>query len=72
MPTTIRELDGLPIEEPVLDEEGVAKQQALADTVLHEYDRTHTLTGIVVREQVEAYESEISDHLADRDDDIRG
>ena len=65
MPTTIRKLDGLPIEEPVLDEAGVAKRDALADVVLREYDRTHTLTGAAVREQVEAYECEIPGHVVD-------
>lgn len=65
MPTKIRKLDGLPIEEPVLDTEGVKKQQALADAVFCEYDRTHTLTGTVVQERVEEYESDIPGHLVE-------
>ena len=63
MSTTIRKLDGLPIEEPVLDEEGKAKQKALADLILREYGESGTLTNNFLNENVEQYESEIQDHV---------
>lgn len=65
MSTIIRKLDGLPIEEPVLDEEGRARQKALADLILEEYARTGTLAGGMLNETVEKYEAEIKDHVID-------
>lgn len=65
MPTTVRKLDGLPIEEPVLDEEGKAKQKALADLIVTEYEKTGTLSGNRLQESVERYETEIQRHVVD-------
>lgn len=61
--TKIRKLDGLPIEEPELDEAGRAKQKALADLVVAAYEKTGTLTGSDVRESVTQYEAEIAGHV---------
>ena len=61
--TRIRKLDGLPIEEPELDEAGRAKQKALADLVVEAYAKTGTLTGVDVRESVSRYEAEIGAHV---------
>ena len=63
MTTKIRKLDGLPIEEPTLDAEGLLKQKALADVVVAEYEKTGTLTGRTVRESVTQYEAEIQKHV---------
>ncbi|MEG1883432.1 MAG: hypothetical protein RRZ24_07245 [Clostridia bacterium] len=63
MQTKIRKLDGLPIEEPLLDETGMAKQKELAALVLQEYAETGMLSGSVVREKVEQYETEIVEHV---------
>lgn len=63
MQTKIRKLDGLPIEEPVLDEEGKAKQKELTELVLKAYAETGTLSASSVREKVEQYETEILDHV---------
>ena len=65
MPTTVRKLDGLPIEEPVLDDEGKAKQKALADLIMAEYEKTGSLTGHKLQESIEKYEADIKQHLAD-------
>ena len=65
MTTKIRKLDGLPIEEPKLDAEGRARQKALADAVMAEYEKTGTLTGSEVRESVAQYEAEIGKHVID-------
>lgn len=65
MATIVRKLDGLPIEEPVLDEEGKAKQRALADLIMTEYEKTGKLTGAKLQESVEQYETEIARHLKD-------
>lgn len=63
MTTKIRKLDGLPIEETELDAEGKARQKALADAVVAEYEKTGTLTGREVRESVARYEAEIGKHM---------
>ena len=63
MTRRIRKLDGLPIEEPALDEEGLAIQKVLADVVVAEYGKTGTLTGQTVRESVAQYEAEIQKHV---------
>ncbi len=65
MKTKIRKLDGLPIEEPVLDDEGLRIQHELSDLVVKEYEETGTLTGKTVCEQVTAYETGIADHLTE-------
>ena len=65
MPTNVRKLDGLPIEEPLLDEEGRAKQKALADLIVTEYEKHGALTSHKLQESVEAYEAEIERHLVD-------
>ncbi len=63
MTTRIRKLDGLPIEEPELDAEGLVRQKALADAVVAVYEKTGTLTGREVRESVAQYEAEICKHV---------
>lgn len=65
MPTAIRKLDGLPIEEPVLDEEGKAIQKKLADLIMDEYEKTGSLSSSVLNENIEKYETEIKDHVID-------
>ena len=65
MKTTVRILDGLPIEEPVLDDEGQRRQRELADLAVKEYEETGTLTGGRLNEKVVAYETDIADHLVD-------
>jgi len=65
MKTTVRKLDGLPIEEPVLDDEGLRRQRELADLAVKEYEETGTLTGGRLNEKVVAYETDIADHLVD-------
>lgn len=65
MKVRVRKLDGLPIEEPVLDDEGMRIQQKLADLVVREYEQTGTLTGKTVCDQVIAYETDISEHVVD-------
>jgi len=61
----VRKLDGLPIEEPVLDDEGKRIQQELSDLVVREYGQTGTLTGTAVCEQVVAYENGIGGHVVE-------
>ena len=63
MPTIVRKLDGLPIEEPILDDEGKAKQKALADLIVTEYEKTGKLSSIKLQESIEKYEIEIQEHL---------
>ncbi len=65
MPTIVRKLDGLPIEEPVLDDEGKAKQKALAELIMAEYEKTGRLTGHKLQERIEEYEADIKRHLVD-------
>ena len=65
MQTKVRNLDGVPIEEPVLDETGRRKQQELAEKVLDAYEETGTLTGNALREEVEKYQSEIARHVVE-------
>lgn len=65
MRTRVRKLDGLPIEEPVLDQSGIEKQRQLAAVVLEAYGETGTLTGAAVREEVEKYQAEIAGHVVD-------
>lgn len=65
MKTTVRKLDGLPIEEPLLDDEGLRRQRELADLAVKEYEETGTLTGGRLNEKVVAYETDIADHLVD-------
>lgn len=63
MSTVIRKLDGLSIEEPVLDDEGKAKQKALADLIVTEYEKTGKLSSNKLQESIEKYEIEIQEHL---------
>ena len=64
MKTTVRKLDGLPIEEPLLDDEGQRRQRELAERAVREYEETGTLTGGRLSEEVTAYETDIAGHLA--------
>ena len=63
MKTKVRKLDGLPIEEPMLDEEGLRRQKELADLVIQEYESSGRLTGKTLNEKVTAYETDIADHV---------
>lgn len=65
MKTKVRKLDGLPIEEPVLDDEGLRRQRELADLAVKEYEESGTLTGGTLNEKVIAYETDISEHVID-------
>lgn len=65
MKTKVRKLDGLPIEEPVLDDEGLRRQRELADLAVKEYEESGTLTGGTLNEKVIAYETDIAEHVID-------
>lgn len=65
MKTKVRKLDGLPIEEPVLDDEGLRRQRELADLAVKEYEEFGTLTGGTLNEKVIAYETDIAEHVID-------
>ena len=65
MKTTVRKLDGLPIEEPLLDDEGQRRQRELADLAVKEYEESGTLTGGRLKEKVAAYETDIAGHVID-------
>ncbi len=65
MKTIVRTLDGLPIEEPILDAEGTWLQREAADAIWRAYEQTGTLTDQKVRETVEAYQELITDHVID-------
>ena len=65
MKTKVRKLDGLPIEEPVLDDEGQRRQRELADLAVREYEESGTLTGKTLNEKVIAYETDIAEHVVD-------
>lgn len=63
MKTTVRKLDGLPIEEPMLDEEGIRRQKELAELAVKEYETSGKLTGKTLNEKVIAYEMDIAGHV---------
>ena len=63
MKAKVRKLDGLPIEEPLLDDEGMRRQKELADLVIREYESSGRLTGKTLNEKVTAYETDIADHV---------
>ncbi|MEA4915342.1 MAG: hypothetical protein VB061_12320 [Christensenella sp.] len=63
MKTTVRKLDGLPIEEPMLDEEGLRRQKELAELAVREYETSGKLTGKMLNEKVIAYETDIAGHV---------
>lgn len=65
MITKIRTFDGLPIEEPMLDDEGQRRQKELSELVLREYEESGTLTGQTLNEKVTAYETDIAGHVLD-------
>ena len=65
MKTKVRTFEGLPIEEPVLDDEGLRRQKQLSELVLKEYEESGTLTGRKLNEQVTAYETDIAEHVLD-------
>lgn len=65
MKTKVRKLDGLPIEEPLLDAEGIKRQKELAELVMREYEESGRLTGVKLSEKVTAYETDIADHVVD-------
>ncbi len=65
MKTKVRKLDGLPIEEPVLDDEGRRKQRELSDLAVKAYEESGKLTGGTLNEKVIAYETDIADHVID-------
>lgn len=59
----VRKLDGLPIEEPVLDEEGLRRQKELSELAVREYEESGKLTGKTLNEKVIAYETDIAGHV---------
>ncbi|MEZ4627125.1 MAG: hypothetical protein R2912_03160 [Eubacteriales bacterium] len=63
MKTTVRKLDGLPIEEPVLDDEGLRRQKELSELAVREYEESGKLTGKTLNEKVTEYETDIAGHL---------
>ncbi len=65
MKLKVRKLDGLPIEEPVLDDEGQRRRKELSDLVMREYETSGTLTGKTLNERIIAYETDIADHVID-------
>lgn len=65
MKTKVRTFEGLPIEEPVLDDEGLRRQKQLSELVLKEYEESGALTGRKLNEQVTAYETDIAEHVLD-------
>ncbi|MEA4870250.1 hypothetical protein SDC9_201130 [bioreactor metagenome] len=65
MKTKVRKLDGLPIEEPILDDEGLRRQRELAELVVREYEESGKLTGKALNEKVIAYETDIAEHVID-------
>jgi len=65
MKTKVRKLDGLPIEEPVLDEEGMRRQRELSDLAVREYEVSGKLTGKTLNEKVIAYETDIAGHVVE-------
>ena len=65
MKTKVRKLDGLPIEEPVLDDEGQRRQRELAELAVREYEESGKLTGKILNEKVIAYETDIAEHVID-------
>ena len=65
MKTKVRKLDGLPIEEPVLDEEGMRRQRELSDLAVREYEVSGKLTGKTLNERVIAYETDIAGHVVE-------
>lgn len=65
MKTKVRKLDGLPIEEPMLDDEGLRRQKELSELAVREYEESGRLTGRTLSEKVIAYETDIADHVID-------
>lgn len=65
MKTKVRKLDGLPIEEPVLDEEGTRRQKELSELAVREYESSGVLTGKTLNEKVIAYETDIATHVVE-------
>ncbi|HRX57465.1 MAG TPA: hypothetical protein P5075_01715 [Eubacteriales bacterium] len=65
MKIKVRKLDGLPIEGPDLDDEGLRKQRELSEMAFQEYEESGKLTGSTLNEKVTAYETDIGGHVAD-------
>ena len=65
MKTKVRKLDGLPIEEPVLDDEGQRRLKELSELAVREYEESGSLTGKSLNEKVIAYETDIAEHVID-------
>ena len=65
MKTKVRKLDGLPIEEPVLDAEGLRRQKELSELAVREYESSGKLTGKTLNEKVIAYETDIAGHVVE-------
>ena len=65
MKTKVRKLDGLPIEEPVLDDEGQRRLKELSELAVREYEESGSLTGRSLNEKVIAYETDIAEHVID-------
>ena len=65
MKTKVRKLDGLPIEEPVLDADGLRQQKELSELAVREYESSGKLTGKTLNEKVIAYETDIAGHVVE-------
>jgi len=61
--TKIQMFNGMPVEIPVLDEEGEEKRANMNAWAKEEYDRTGTLTSSVLRERLEEFDGEVELHV---------
>jgi hypothetical protein len=67
MKTKVRKLDGLPIEGPVLDDEGQRRQKELSELAFQEYEESGRLTGSTLNEKVTAYETDVGGYVSDEE-----
>ena len=63
MQTRVRYLNGLPIEEPVLDEAGKLAQTKLNQKIITAYQQSGSLPALELHETIEEYESFIRRHV---------
>ncbi len=63
MQTRVRYLEGLPIEEPVLDETGKLAQTKLNQKVVTAYQQSGALPALELHETIEEYETFIRGHV---------
>ncbi len=60
-------MDGLPIEGPVLDDEGQRRQKELSELAFQEYEESGRLTGSTLNEKVTAYETDVGGYVSDEE-----